>query len=260
MEGNKSSVEGNTDKNKISSDSNTEKNKMNITLIAFCVIISGIFLNLFLFGFAINLSARKLYDTFTDERDKVIEDTYSNVIDYFRKDAARKTHTSNRVDLKIDSIHEVAMLEVMEANDVEYVIEKPSDNSHNYTRWAKTTGRAVYTVNLEESEIVADSVRNIVYFRIPGIEYRIVELKTEPLLVNDGLNLELDWNKLTKIGAEMALKQERIGEEKVREEFGTNPQYVAEAKKSAESVLKQLVQSLNPDVKDKITVIIDYDE
>ena len=232
----------------------------NIVFISAATVIVGILLNLFLVNIGITNGARNLFGTFLDTKNRVASETEKDITDDLTKRAENATHTANRVDLNISNIRETAALEIMEVCDVEYIVEKPTDNSHNYERWAKTSGRAIYTVNLEESEFLVDNLRKTVYIRIPKIEYKIVDLKTIPLLIHDGLNLELDWTSLSAIGAEIALKQENQGEEKVRKEFDTNPQYIAEAKNAAKEVLTQLVKGLNPNHKDEITVIVEFDE
>ena len=240
-------------------DKKISKQKVSVPLIAACVAVLGIFLNVFLFNIGITNGSKKLFDNYTNTYNDVSKETENKVKKYFYDKAEAASHVTNRVYINIGNIREISALEVMEATDIEYVVEKPDDNKHNYRRWAKFTGTAIYTVNLEESEIIADNYRNIVYIHIPKIEYRITDIVPETLLIHDGINIELDLTSLTSIGAKMEMKQQNQGEELIRAEFDNNPTYVSQAKKSAEKVITQLVESLNPSDKD-IKVIIEFEE
>ena len=145
--------------------------------------------------------------------------------------AEADNHVKNRGIISIENIQEKADLEVLEVSDVEYITNEKSGDK--VTSWLEVPGTGVFTVNLAMSEFVIDDMRHYVLARVPK-----PEIKAE--------NIQIDTKKV-KI---LAYQNNHWSEAQaiIQEDVQSNERYFEIAKSSAESIIKQLIKSLNKDV------------
>ena len=172
------------------------------------------------------------------------------------KDKAEKAvHVKNRISISLGNIRETANLRVLEVTDVVYIIENESDNDDGITAWLEVPGNGCFTVDLQTSEFLVDDERQEVVVRIP--EPRLSDFTIDYASVN-----RLDFqnsgaNDSIKVGEDMARKQCQKAYSELHSAFVSNPEYMKNAKKSAENILKNLIRQINPEVPD-LKVIVEY--
>lgn len=155
-----------------------------------------------------------------------------------------KYHTRDEMTISVDSLRNESKLEILQVSDVKYVIENEDNNDEHLTAWLKVPGHSVFTVDLSLAEFIVDSERELVTVRLPKpelgnftIDYDAVEI----LKFKDGY-----LNESNKYGAALARRQLATAGEEMRADFSVNQMYIESAKTSAEKILVQLIQEINP--------------
>lgn len=157
-------------------------------------------------------------------------------------------HVKNRGIISIDNIQERADLEVLAVSDVEYITNENSGDKDK--SWLEVPGTGVFTVNMAMSEFVIDDVRHYVLVRVPKPEIKTdnIDIKTEEIKILLYKNERWLDNGSIEDGEELARRQMSEAQAIIQEDVQSNERYFEIAKSSAESIIKQLIKSLNKDV------------
>lgn len=211
---------------------------------ALCAIL--VFLIWRLISDSVNISCEAALSSYTDSFNESKESVYNDFYFYAYNNAEEKYHVSNDVKINIDSILEVSKLQVYEAYDTEYVINKMEDN--DYESWYEINGKCVYYVDLSQSEILVDQVRKAVTVRIPRPEKEFkVETPENLLFADKTIKLGvLEFNNgSSRIGETDAHNAEVKGYELIVEYFMTNGTLDSKAEDAAVRMITSLVNEAN---------------
>ena len=163
--------------------------------------------------------------------------------------AEADNHVKNRGIISIENIQEKADLEVLEVSDVEYITNEKSGDK--VTSWLEVPGTGVFTVNLAMSEFVIDDMRHYVLARVPKPEIKAENIQIDTKKVKILAYQNNHWifdNGSVEEGEELARRQMGEAQAIIQEDVQSNERYFEIAKSSAESIIKQLIKSLNKDV------------
>jgi|GEM_PF-2567621 len=169
-----------------------------------------------------------------------------------------KYHVSNEVSISVTGFKETAKLEVLKVDDIEYIVTDTSKGegilkwiedtfTAKINTWTKVPASAVFTVNLEASEVIVDEDRQYVLVRVPApqlgeptIDYKNVEL------------LEFSSTGYQSVGAGEDHIREQLEEATLllRERMSTNQLFYKSAKASAVTLITNMIKALNPDLPD----------
>lgn len=158
-------------------------------------------------------------------------------------------HVKNRGIISIENIQERADLEVLAVSDVEYITNEKSGDK--VTSWLEVPGTGVFTVNLAMSEFVIDDMRHYVLARVPKPEIKAENIQIDTKKVKILAYQNNHWifdNGSVEEGEELARRQMSEAQAIIQEDVQSNERYFEIAKSSAESIIKQLIKSLNKDV------------
>lgn len=183
------------------------------------------------------------------------EDMEKSIYQMFYDAAEARYHTSNEVSITVENIREEANLEVLKVCDVEYIIQNGDKTNHGITSWVEVPGEGVFAVDLQASEFIVDNKHHHVLARIPN-----PILSECRLLYQDVVQLEFKNDMLNdsiKVGEELAQKQFKEAFSKMRAEFTSDPTYMEAACSAAETMVTNLVKSLNPGIPD-LVVEVDF--
>ena len=150
------------------------------------------------------------------------------------------------MSITFGSFREEAQLEVLEVYDVQYVIENEEDNEADIISWLEVPGKGIFTIDLKASEFIIDNERHYVLVRVPEpelTECTIIYKDVKRLLFKNDM-----FNESIGIGEDMAQKQLKDGYLLIEKSFGLNTQYYNSAVTVAESMIINLIKSLNTEV------------
>lgn len=223
---------------------------------ALCV-VTGIFIWKVISD-SVNITCEAALSSYADSYNEAKESVYNDFYSYAYNNAEEKYHVFNDVSIIIDSILEVSRLQVYEAYDTEYVINKMEDN--DYESWYEVNGKCVYYVDLSRSEILVDQGRKAVTVRIPRPEKEFKVDTPENLLFADktiklGV-LEFN-NGSSRIGETDAHNAEVKGYELIVEYFMKNGTLDSKAEDAAVRMITSLVKEANIEV-DKLSVTVEF--
>ncbi|MDD6032433.1 MAG: DUF4230 domain-containing protein [Oscillospiraceae bacterium] len=207
--------------------------------LALVIVMVGVII--WQFESAISIGAKAISDSYQTARNQTTADVY----DSFYTAAEEYYHTTNDITIDIDSVCKVAQLEVLQVSDVEYVLQKGSNDNDNITAWLEVPGTGMFTVNLEASEFIVDSERQYVLVTLPQpvlSQCTIDRANIEKLRFGNNI-----FNDSVKAGEELLQQQLEEGEALIRQSFSSNPQLLESARNAARSLVTGLVKSFNPD-------------
>lgn len=194
-------------------------------------------------------------DTYAEQKqaahDRVYEGFYDHAFDY----AERKYHVANRISVSLGDIRETANLRVLEVSDVEYIVENEADNEDGITAWLEVPGNGFFSVDLQASEFLVDTERREVVVRIP--EPVLSDFTIDYQNVNRLYFNNRGGNDSIAVGEELARRQCREAYSELHTAFMSDPKYIESARRSAETIITNLIKQLNPDVAD-LKVMIEY--
>lgn len=192
---------------------------------------------------------------YMEAKEKVKEETYQGIYDISFEKSEEKTHVSNRVAINVNGATEISRLEVLKVYDTEAVVENAEDNPGNVTSWENATGTGVYTVDMSAAEYLIDSERQFVTVRVPK-----PELSQLSVLTMDNLFLKNDlFDDSVADGVDLAQKQRDKANAAIRDSIRRNERYEKCALESAESMIKELIISLNPEATE-LQVLVEFTE
>lgn len=218
-----------------------------VSIIVLLVMFVGMAVgSLILFQESISIGASEMFDSynasFAEERENAYLKLYQSAYDR----AMDKYHVSNTVVITIGNLEETQKLEVLKANDVEFVAEDRDSNSGNVTAWLEVEGEGTFVVDLKAAEYIIDNEHQYVLVRIPGPELTDVAITqvTRRLFADDFLNGSY------REGVDLALKQRNQASLQIQKALLSNQFIYDSAKKAAVSMISNLVRQFNQDVPD----------
>lgn len=219
--------------------------------ICLTVVLAGI--GVFLFNSAVSHGAEAVQGAYLSAK----KDAENSIYQTFYDTAEARYHVKNEIAISVDSIREAANLEVLKVSDVEYIIQNKKESKDGITSWLEVPGEGVFTVDLQASEFVVDNQHRYILARIPNpvlsecrIQYQnVVQLEYRGNTISDSI----------KDGENLAQKQINEAYMKIRTEFTSNPRFFNAACSAAETMVTNLIKSLNPDIPD-LTVEVAFME
>lgn len=193
---------------------------------------------------AVTNGVSSLGQSYQTAMDTAYQNTFESYENMAYEIAEANHHVSNRINIDITGLRETNKLEVLRVTDVEYIIEDQEDNSYDITAWLEVSGHGVYTIDMQNSAYAINSEKNQVKIRLP--KPQLTEIKVDDfkkLLFQN----QIIHNETPREGEELADKQLKEAEARIRDEFISNPNNLRAAKSSAEFLIKSQIQALNPD-------------
>jgi|GEM_PF-2127977 len=242
---------------------NNQINKENVRLFAIYAIAIAIAVGaLFFIQYRIADAAKKASEKYESTKNETIQSIYNDYYDKSYEKAEKTHHVKNEVTINITSLKETSKLEVIKVNDIDYEIWDNEDESliekitpsKKVQSWLEVPGKAVYTVDLQASEIIVDNERRYVLLRIPRPEI------TEFTIDYENVNiLELDGGDMQNVnmGADTAREQLKSAEQTIKHNISTNQRFYKSAEASSVTILTNLVKDLNADISD-LTVEVEF--
>ncbi len=231
------------------------ENKNKISWMAICGVATVIFLfaAFYLGNLAFSRGGDRAKEAFTKEKERVENEKYDMFFENAFDEAEKKYHVENKVYITIDSIQEMAKLEVLEVSDVEYAIKDPGEGATKVASWLEIPGKGVFTVDLSLAEFIVENERRYVKVRLPKPEL------TECTIDYDHVRT-LFWkdsyrNYSYSEGEELAESQLNEGYVEIRNYINSNQKFYQSARTSAENMIKFLVKELNPDVPELVVEV-----
>lgn len=221
----------------------SKKNNHKITICLVMMIILAM-ISFWLFRDGIKAGAEALTvhyeNAYSGEKDKAYQDMYHNA---FEK-AEKKYHVSNRGVISIKNLEEISRLEVIKANDVEFIIEDRDENSGKITAWLEVTGEGTFVIDLQAAEFIIDDEHQYVLVRVPYPTLADISITdTQKRFFED------DWkNGSYREGVELAQKQRNEASVCIQKSLMANQYVYLNAKSVAESMIQNLVKQFNPDI------------
>ena len=210
--------------------------------------------SIYMFKNAVKKAAASAKTTYGISRDEKAEEVYNEYYQRSFDKAEEKNHVSNRVDIVIDDIKELAEYEVLSVSDVEYVI--PDKKRDNADVWLKVEGEGVFTTDMDLSEFVVDQESGFVLVRLPAPVLSHVRITNRETLLYEDKSFR---NYSNADGADRAREMEKRGLEQLRSYMKTNQNFYKCAQKNAEIFITSLVKECNPDLPD-LKVMVEFFE
>ena len=198
---------------------------------------------------AVDKGSGMIRSKYEEAKEAFTEKVYQTYYDLAFKKAEEKYHVENDVAIDISSIRETAKLEVLKAKDVALVYQEGDRSNQGITAWLQVPGEGIYTVDLMAGEFIVDDVRHNVLVRLPEpelSEFRIDYGNIEKLEFKTGGI----FNKSYKVGEETARKMLSRADVQMKQDLTANQKFYSSAKKTAETMIRNLILQLNPEVTD----------
>ena len=201
---------------------------------------------LYLLSGSIKIGAAAMADSYNlayiAEKDAAYQKLYKNAFDR----AKENYHVSNTVVISIGNLEETAKLELLKANDVEFITENREDNSGHVTAWLEVSGEGTFVVDLKAAEFIIDNERRHVLVRTPKPELTNIEITgAKSRLFKDGI-----LNGSYGEGVNLALKQRREAALRIQKALISNQYIYNAAQTVARNTITNLVRQFNPDIPD----------
>lgn len=218
-----------------------------LLIVVFCV------LSILIYKAGRNIVINAAKDAYNEASASAYDQHYQEFYD--RGEAAY--HVNNEVTIVIGPIEEKSELEVLTVGATVFV-------NSGETVWEEISGTSSYTVNLKAAEYAVDNQRKTVYIRLPEPQLKEkVSIDEDHLhvyeLIGDGKinNLIQDITGSIQQGEAEAVEMRKKGSSMILSKIMENNAYFNHAKTAAESIIKNLVVSVNPNVSD-IRVEVDF--
>ena len=244
------------------------KPKFDLKLCIFSII--AFLSSIFLLYEAMNAGASAASDSFSSAKENASDEAYSYFFEKSYTSAEKAHHVSTSISVNIGDLHEEQSLEVLQVRTVSYEVPSESDKGKLATlvsdavdalaadpiSWLEVPGYGVFTVNLQTCEFIIDNTRQHVLIRAtsPELEDFSIDYANVKSLYFEKGGL---FKNSAKCGADEARKQLQNAELKMHQDINNNQQFYKQAKTSAETIIKNLVKQLNPQLPD-LTVEVEF--
>ncbi len=178
--------------------------------------------------------------SYNTEKDSSYQKLYESAFDR----AEKNYHVSNTVIISLGDMEEMQKLEVLTANDVEFITEDRDNNTGNVTAWLEVEGQGTFVIDLKAAEYVIDNDHRYVLVRIPNPELTNISIiRTTKCLFSD------DWkNEDYREGVNLAIKQRNEASLQIQKALLSNQYIFSNAKDVSVSMIRNLVKQFNPDI------------
>lgn len=219
-------------------------------LVAVLIIVSG-----YLFSQTVTVGISGAKDAYQAVFAEVSGQTAEKYYVWAFDKGERDYHTSNAVAISLEGFREQANLEVLQASDVEFVVHDGDD----FKVWLSIPGNGVFTVDLALGEFLVDDVRRVVVARLPGPKLSACEIdkKNIEMFELDNGGIFHPFNGTYAKGEELAQSHLAEGARMIQEELGGNQMYQSSAEHSAERIVTELIQGMNPGIED-LKVVVEF--
>lgn len=205
--------------------------------------------------------------SFSDASSAAKKESYDENYDkYYHKayDKAMKENAiSNSIYISVTGIQEMSKYEVLAVIEDATITETEEQKNEGIYAWTRYKGKGIYTVDLEKSEILVDHANYYVSIRIPHPVFSYIPLveETEKMLYIDNRKQYFFFPKKdTKTGLDIRDQQSSKAHDQIYNSIKNNNSYYEKANEFAISSLTNLVKSLNPDIADKLTIDISFND
>lgn len=194
----------------------------------------------------------KMYNlAYQSEKDNAYQRLYQKAFDR----AEKQYHVSNTVIISIGNLEKTEKLEVLKANDVEFITEDSDKNSGNVTAWLEVTGQGTFVVDLKAAEFIINNENKNVMVRVPYPELTNITItNAERKLFKDDI-----FNGSYSEGVELAIKQRNEASLQIQKSLMANQYIYSNAQDVAKSMITNLVKQFNPDIPE-LTVDVEFIE
>ena len=208
-----------------------------------CIAFSGLLFLSFL-GNAKKACASTFSKSYDETRGNVFNQFKQKAFDYYEA----KNHVSNRVTLSIKNIKKENALEVLSVSETYLKTSDPDKDEDRTTRWVEFTGTAVYTVDMTTSEFIIDDNNKFILVKLKTPQLNQPSLNNNPKVYlykyKKGV-FKVNGNYDT--GVKQMLQDRAEAQEEITKLLEINESNLAKAKESAESIIRNLIKTLNPD-------------
>lgn len=248
-------------KQKKSPRKNNGSDSLSVSLVLLAAIVVCILVGTFMIRRVIGKCFAGLTDGFHNTVDTAASETYDFFYKKSYESAYAQNHVRNKVSIIIGPLREKAELEVLEVHDVEYTFGALSDKKE---KWLKSTGSAVFTVNLAAGEFLTDDARQYVLMRVPAPEVGAFNI-SDPVDISPEQKKGL-LSSFTGFGGDHADEESDLAntlvaeaQVKMQETVSSSPYFYNAAKDAAKTTLINFVKSLNPEIPE-LTVEVEFFE
>lgn len=223
----------------------SKKNSITITVsvIIIILLIAG---SLILIRGGIAAGASALANSYIASYNAEKDSSYQKLYQSAFTKAEESYHTSNTVIISLGNIEETQKLEVLTANDIEFITEDKDNNTGNVTAWLEVEGQGIFVIDLNAAEYVIDNAHRYVLVRVPNPELTNISIiRTTRRLFSD------DWkNGSYSEGVDLAIKQRNEASLQIQKALLSNQYIFSNAKDISVSMIQNLVKQFNPDIPD----------
>lgn len=160
--------------------------------------------------------------------------------------AEQNYHVSNTVIISLGDMEETQKLEVLTANDIEFITEDRDHNTGNVTAWLEVEGQGTFVIDLRAAEYIIDNDHRYVLVRIPNPELSNISiLRTTRRLFSDDFK-----NGSYSEGVNLAIKQRNEASLQIQKALLSNQYIFSNAKDVSVRMIQNLVKQFNPDIPD----------
>ena len=224
--------------------SSRKKKNTNIAIVLCFLMIMAASVGGLLLKSGIKVGASELMSSFQGAYNNEKERVYGQIYDAVFQEAEQNHHVSNKVEISVANLQEEEKLEVIKANDVEFITENRDNNTGNVTAWLEVEGEGTFTIDLKAAEFDVDNEREYILVRIPKPELSNVKIVNtiRRLFADDLLNGSYSE------GVDLALKQSNEALLQIQKSLLSNQYIYDNAKKVSVNMIQNLIKQLNPDV------------
>ena len=227
------------------------------SLISVLLVLTVLFssASFFLFKGGISSGVEALNKSYKDMYNTEKKDAYAKLYQSAFDRAKKKYHVQNTMVISINNLEEAQKLEVLKANNIEFITEDKDSNSGKVTAWLEVEGEGTFIIDLRAAEFIVDNERQYVLVRIPKPELtNITIIKTTRRFFADDL-----FNGSYSEGVKLLLKQHNEASLQVQKALMSNQYIYGSARNVAVNMMRNMVKQLNPEIL-KLTVDVEFME
>lgn len=180
---------------------------------------------------------------YEDTKDKTYNDFKQSAFDYYEE----KNHVSNRVSLSIGNIKEENALEVLSVCESTILI---SEDKEDMERWVEYPANAVYTVDMTTSEFIIDDYYKYVVIKLKTPQLNHISIDNENIVMYhlDNRKGFMKINGDVDSGVNTALEDRKKALKELTVQLENNDDNLSRAKLSTESIIRNIIKEVNPDL------------
>lgn len=232
--------------------------KLDISLLAKVYVPIVAIVAIATLGLTMIFGSKMIYSSFIETCNTKADETRDLVKKAVYDYAEAQNHVKNRISVEITDAYNTAKLEVLEVEDVEYIIDEIDEFNKKITSWLKVTGKGVFTIDLDSAQFNYDENRetlNIILPR-PELTYCTIIQGEKVLFQNDSI---FEDTTIIKDGEDLAAKQITDGYIAIKDYFTSNERFLKTAKNQGEIIVTNVIQKLYSSIPN-LNVLIEYEQ